>query len=128
MTEIYRDLDLSLEKTNQNDFNILTNRDCISQSIRNLVYPKKSTYNRFQLSDIGTNIESLLGEKISKFVSLQIKDEVEFAIKNYEPRIKLLSVESGLSNNNNGYVLEINYEIKRIRLNDILIINMNVII
>ena len=124
----YKDVDMSFESNIQRDIDIIHNDACIKQSIYNIILPKKSSYNRFQSSGIGTNITSLLGEKISNFTALQIEDEVENAIRNFEQRVILKTVESSLVESGLGYILNIMYQIKSTRSMDRLEVELEVII
>lgn len=127
-TSVYTDIDMNLKKTSQDDFNIYENIECINQSLLNIIFPKKTTYNRFQKPTIGTNIERLLGERGSNFVALQIKDEIAVAISNFEPRVKLISITSKMGPAQGSYLLDIYYEIKRLRIVEKLTTKLEIIL
>lgn len=125
---LYKDIDLSFTKNEQSSIDIITDVKCINQSLKNIIFPKKGAYNKFQKSTIGTNIEKLLGEKISGFIAIQLNDEIETVITNFEQRIKLLDVKTTTSSRNNSYTLEIYYEIKRTYETETLVLELEVIL
>jgi phage baseplate assembly protein W len=105
----YKDINLTFEKNIQNDFDVIYNEQVIQQSLKNLILPKRRSYNRFQKPTIGTNIERLLGEKLSNFVALQLEDEITVAISNFEPRIRLLNIKTILGVDIGTYELKLKY-------------------
>jgi phage baseplate assembly protein W len=124
----YKDIDLTFEKNIQNDFNVIYNEQAIQQSLKNIILPKRRTYNRFQKPTIGTNIERLLGEKLSNFIALQLEDEITVAISNFEPRVRLLNIETTLGVDIGTYELKITYKLVSTNIVSVLELNLNVII
>ncbi len=68
---------------------------------------------RIMHPNFGCNLREYLFQPISNTITSIVKDIVETAIINYEPRIDLLSVVVNTENQNKGILLlEINYKIR----------------
>lgn len=124
---IYNDLDFSLKKTDTNDFNILNTEDTIKQSILNLVLTRIGFSAKFEKPSLGSGIYDLLSEKPTRFIALQIKDQIESSLENYEQRIIVDQISVSYDQTNNSFVVSLKYTIISSNINDSLILNLNVI-
>lgn len=73
-----------------NDIITIKNESAISRSIMNIVYtlPGEKFFNQ----EFGSRVTRSLFENIDEISSSVIKDEISSSIKNYEPRVQLISV------------------------------------
>lgn len=73
-----------------NDIIAIKNESAISRSIMNIVYtlPGEKFFNQ----EFGSRVTRSLFENIDEISSSVIKDEISSSIKNYEPRVQLISV------------------------------------
>lgn len=72
------------------DLITLNNETAISRSIRNLV--STNLGERFFNYNLGSRISSLLFENLDTFTAQSLQSEIELLLNNYEPRIRLISV------------------------------------
>ena len=110
ISKSFKDISLSFQ------FNPLTydiiaikNETAIARSLRNLVLTAPGE--RFFNEELGSRVNRLLFENLDDITASSIKDEIENTIKNYEPRVKLLSTK--VSTNPDAYEFDvvITYEI-----------------
>lgn len=76
-----------------------TNEDAVKQSIRNIILT--NTGERLYNPDFGSQISSLLFENFSETTQSSLKNVIETAIKNFEPRAKIedVRVEGDIDSN-----------------------------
>lgn len=76
-----------------------TNEDAVKQSIRNIILT--NTGERLYNPNFGSQISNLLFEQFSETTQSSLKNVIEIAIKNYEPRAKLedVRVEGDIDSN-----------------------------
>ena len=106
----FRDISASFKINPLNDDLVpLKNEQAIARSIRNIVFtiPGEKPFQ----PDFGSNISSLLFESIDEVTAVNIKDEIEYIINTYEPRVKLMNVDSVANYDNNEYNVVITYQI-----------------
>jgi phage baseplate assembly protein W len=91
------------------DLIALKNETAIARSIRNLVltYPGERFFNE----NLGSKVSRSLFENIDEISASIIKDEIENTIRNYEPRVNLISVNISPNYDNNEFNVTINYKI-----------------
>ena len=106
----YSDLDLNfLPNPTTKDVVILTGNDAIKRSIRNLMM---TNYNdRLFNSKIGSNLTALLFENINPITATQIETAIRDCIRNFEPRVSVMSVDVSVDPDNNGYNVRLQYNI-----------------
>ena len=87
----------------------LKNETAIARSIRNLVftYPGEKFFNQ----NLGSKVSRSLFENMDEISASVIKDEIENTIRNYEPRVNLISVNVSPNYDNNEFYVTINYRI-----------------
>lgn len=86
-----------------------TNEQAVKQSIRNLVMTTKTE--RFQRSDIGSKIRSLLFEPIDTNTEELLRTTITETIRNNEPRAKVVGVVVQANAEMNAYNIMIYFEI-----------------
>ena len=92
-----------------NDLIAIKNQTAIARSLRNLVLTAPGE--RFFNEELGSRVNKLLFENLDDITASSIKDEIENTIKNYEPRVKLLTTK--VSPNPDSYEFDVimTYEI-----------------
>ena len=85
------------------------NQTAISRSVRNLVLTLPGE--RFFNQNLGSNVNKLLFENIDSLTAASIQDEIRTTINNYEPRVKLRSVEVSPNYDQNQFDISITYDI-----------------
>ena len=91
------------------DLIALKNETAIARSIRNLVF----TYpgERFFNENLGSKVSRSLFENLDELSASVIKDEIENTIRNYEPRVNLISVNVTPNYDEGEFNVTINYKI-----------------
>jgi phage baseplate assembly protein W len=109
----YRDIDFNFEKHPvTKDVPVKVNNEAIKQSLRNLMM---LNYGEIPFSPTkGSNIQRLLFEPISSITAIQLRNEIEQMIRNYEPRIEISQVKIIADNDNYTYSCIIIYFIQNI--------------
>ena len=106
----YKDLSMSFKSNPLNDDLIgLKNQSAIARSIRNIVFTLPGE--KFFDSDFGSEVSATLFENIDDVSAITIRDEIEYIINTYEPRVKLLNVDSKANYDNNEFNVMITYQI-----------------
>ena len=107
----YKDLSMSFKSNPLNDDLIgLKDQSAIARSIRNIVYTLPGE--KFFDSDFGSEVSATLFENLEDVSAITIRDEIEYSINTYEPRVELLNVDSLPNYDNNEYNVVITYQIK----------------
>ena len=106
----FKDLSMSFKANPLNDDLItLKNEAAIARSLRNIIFT--SPGEKFFNPDFGSNISKVLFENIDEISAIQIKEEIELSIKNFEPRVRLQEVEINPDYDNNQFDVTITYRI-----------------
>jgi phage baseplate assembly protein W len=106
----FKDLSMSFQVNPLNyDLIALKNETAIARSIRNLVltYPGERFFNE----NLGSKVSRSLFENLDEISASIIRDEIENTIRNYEPRVNLISVDVSPNYDNNEFYVTINYRI-----------------
>lgn len=104
----YSDVDLDfIPNPHTKDVVIKYGADAIKRSVRNLILT--NFYDRPFRSYIGSSAQKLLFDNASPIVENFLKNAIEEVIVNYEPRVRLISVDLNFDNDNNGYNVTLNY-------------------
>ena len=123
----YTDLEFSLDKNSINDFIILSTEDAIRQSIKNILLTRIGFYTKYEEPEFGSQLFILLSQKPNKLVALQIRDQVENSLNNYEPRIKVEKISVDFDQVNHAFQTSIYYKIISTQQNDEITISLDVI-
>ena len=106
----YKDLSMSFKSNPlNNDLIGLKDDNAIARSIRNIVYTLPGE--KFFDSDFGSDVTGSLFENIDEISAVTIREEIEYCIKSYEPRVNLIEVQSIPNYDNNEYNVLITYEL-----------------
>ena len=92
-----------------NDLIAIKNENAIARSVKNIVFtlPGEKFFN----PTFGSKISKTLFENIDDITASVIVDEIKESIRNFEPRVELLDVESFPNFDNNQFDVSITYEI-----------------
>lgn len=106
----FKDLSMSFLANPLNyDLIALKNETSISRSIRNLVFT--SPGERFFNENVGSRISKFLFENLDDNTAIAIKDEIEYTIVNYEPRVDLIEVNVVPNYDSNEFNVTVIYNI-----------------
>ena len=106
----FKDLSMTFKSNPlNNDLIGLKDSNAIARSVRNIVmtYPGE----KFFQPDFGSKVSRLLFENVDDITASQIKEEIEFSIVNYEPRVSLRDVRVIADNYNGSFDATITYDI-----------------
>ena len=106
----FKDISMSFQSNPLNNALIgLKNENAIARSIKNIVFtiPGEKFFNE----NFGSEITASLFENVNSISAAAIEDQISLSIKNYEPRVRLISVEAIPDYDNNQFDAVINYEI-----------------
>ena len=107
----YKDLSMSFKSNPLTDDLIgLKNESAIARSIRNLVFTQKGE--KFFDPDFGSEVSASLFENIDEVTALTMRDDIDYMIKTYEPRVDLINVDIIPNYDNNQMDAVIVYSIK----------------
>ena len=105
----FKDISMSFQSNPlNNDLIGLKNENAIARSIKNIVFtiPGEKFFNE----NFGSEITASLFENVNSISAAAIEDQISLSIKNYEPRVRLISVEAIPDYDNNQFDAVINYE------------------
>ena len=107
----YKDLSMSFRSNPLNDDLIgLKNESAIARSVKNLVFMQKGE--KFFDPDFGSELSASLFENIDDVTALTIRDDIDYMIKTYEPRVDVINVDIIPNYDNNQMDAVIVYAIK----------------
>lgn len=86
-----------------------TNTNAVKQALRNLILTNR--YERPRQPLLGGNIYNYLFEPFGPIVVDGIRDTIKTLIENYEPRVKLLSVDVSNDEDNNALEITISFNV-----------------
>jgi phage baseplate assembly protein W len=106
----FKDISMTFQTNPLNsDLIALKNENAIARSVRNIVFTLPGE--KFFDEDFGSRISRTLFENVDDISASIIMDEIRQSINNYEPRVRLISVDSYPDFDNNAYDVVIVYEI-----------------
>ena len=106
--KIYRDLDLDFSVNSATkDIQKLSDVEAVKRSVRNLI--NTNHYERPFHPEIGSNLRAMLFENITTTMNHVISKNIEMLIKNYEPRCRLVQVNTQPMFDRNGYACQISF-------------------
>ena len=107
----FKDLSMSFRSNPLNDDLIgLKNESAIARSIKNLVFVRKGE--KFFDPEFGSELSASLFENIDDVTALTMRDDIDYMITTYEPRVDLINVEIIPNYDNNQMDAVIVYSIK----------------
>ena len=105
-SRIYKDLNLGFQQnTATKDIQKLTDVEAVKRSVRNLI--NTNHYEKPFHPEIGSNLRAMLFENITPQMNHIISKNIELLIQNYEPRCRLVQVNTQPMFDRNGYACQI---------------------
>ena len=106
----FKDISLSFVRNPvTNDILTISDADAIKKSVTNLV--RTRTNERFFNSLLGTSLDNSIFELQSPEIAYSLQSEIRTLLNNYEPRIKLSTVEVTFPEDSNELNVRISYDI-----------------
>ena len=106
----FKDISMSFQVYPLNsDLIGLKNENAIARSVRNIVFTLPGE--KFFDQNFGSRISATLFENLDDISAGVIKDEINFSIERYEPRVDLIDVEVYPNFDNNNFDVTIIYNI-----------------
>lgn len=87
----------------------IKNETAIARSVRNLISTIRGE--RFFDPNLGSGVNKLLFDNMDELTAVTIKDEITTTINNYEPRVRLRSVNVNPNYDENEFNVTITYDI-----------------
>ena len=107
-SRIYKDLNLDFQQnTATKDIQKITDVESVKRSVRNLI--NLNHYEKPFKPEIGSNLKGMLFELFSPQMNHLISKEVDLLIRNYEPRCRLVNVNTVAEAYKNRYELSISF-------------------
>ena len=107
-SRIYKDLNLDFQKnTATKDIQKLTDVEAVKRSVRNLI--NTNHYEKPFHPEIGSNLRAMLFENITPQITHVISKQIDLLIRNYEPRCRLVQVNTQPMFDRNGYACQISF-------------------
>lgn len=105
----YSDLDLDfIPKLGTKEVNKLIGVEAIKRSVRNLILT--NFYERPFRHYLGSNAQTILFDPITTMTAHMLNTAVIETIKNFEPRVRLISVATTPKYDENGYDCQITFQ------------------
>ena len=105
---IYKDLNLDFQQnTATKDIQKITDVESVKRSVRNLI--NTNHYEKPFRPQVGSNLRAMLFENISPQMNHAISKEIDLLIKNYEPRCRLVEVNTIPDFDRNAYSASISF-------------------
>ena len=105
---IYKDLNLDFQQnTATKDIQKITDVESVKRSVRNLI--NTNHYEKPFRPQVGSNLRAMLFELISPQMNHAISKEIDLLIRNYEPRCRLVQVNTQPMFDRNGYACQISF-------------------
>ena len=102
------DLNFNVHPTTK-DINKFKNENAIINSVKNLVLTNH--YERPFQPDLGSNLKRLLFEPVDNATAALLEREITETIENFEPRVQLRDVTASGFPDENGYKVEIVFDL-----------------
>ena len=107
-SRIYKDLNLGFQQnTATKDIQKLTDVEAVKRSVRNLI--NTNHYEKPFHPEIGSNLRAMLFENITPQITHVISKQIDLLIRNYEPRCRLVQVNTQPMFERNGYACQISF-------------------
>ena len=107
-SKIYKDLNLDFQtNTATKDIQKITDVEAVKRSVRNLI--NTNHYEKPFHPEIGSNLRAMLFENITPQMNHAISKQIELLINNYEPRCRLVQVNTQPIFDRNAYACQISF-------------------
>jgi phage baseplate assembly protein W len=107
-----------MEKNMYGDIDFKEDAEAIKQSIIDILL--SITGEREFMPSYGSRLFGLLHERINEFTAMQIRDEIEVTLANWEPRVRVNGVEVNTNNSDNAYDVTISFDIIRVNQSQVI--------
>ena len=108
---LYSDLNFKFTKNPVTKrLSVLKNADAVKQALKLLILTDK--YERPYKPFFGANIRGKLFENFGPIVEMEVKEQIQLAIQNYEPRVKILDVRTDANEDLNTLEVTIEFFIR----------------
>ena len=115
VSKAFKDVSMSFKfNPLSGDLIALKNENAIARAVRNIVLTTPGE--KIHDPDFGSNISDILFENVDEVSAINIKEEIQNSLKNYEPRIELLEVTVNPDYDANSFDCIITYGIVGIDL------------
>jgi len=109
---VYQDIPFQLTKDSNTDIKLLLYEKAVQQSVKNIILTNRGELHYYP--QFGSGIRKYLFEKFTVFTYLGIKDEIRFALENFEPRISDIQIEIDKDEDRNFLEVSLKYRINSI--------------
>ena len=110
VSQAFKDISMTFQSNPLNDDLIaIKNENAIARSLRNIVFTRPGE--KFFNESFGSRISESVFENIDSITATIITDEIRESITNYEPRVKLDSVNTFPDYQNNSFDVTIKYNV-----------------
>lgn len=110
VSQSFKDVSMSFQVNPlNNDLIALKNQTAIARSVRNIILT--SPGEKFFNPDFGSGVSRLLFENVDDLTAISLRDEIENAIRNYEPRVQTIDVNVEPNYDNNEFNVTLVYRI-----------------
>ena len=107
-SKIFKDLNLDFQQnTATKDIQKITDVESVKRSVRNLI--NTNHYEKPFHPEIGSNLRAMLFELMTPQMNHVITKQIENLINNYEPRCRLVQVNTQPMFDRNGYAAQISF-------------------
>ena len=107
-SRIYKDLNLGFQQNSATkDIQKLTDVEAVKRSVRNLI--NLNHYEKPFHPEIGSNLRAMLFENITPQMNHVISKQIDLLIRNFEPRCRLVQVNTQPMFDRNGYRAQISF-------------------
>ena len=107
-SRIYKDLNLDFQKnTATGDIQKITDIEAVKRSVRNLI--NLNHYEKPFHPEIGSNLRAMLFENITPQMNHIISKQIDNLIRNFEPRCRLVQVNTQPDLDRNRYACQISF-------------------
>ena len=106
----FKDISMTFQSNPLNDDLIgLKNENAIARSVKNIIFTEPGE--KFFDEDFGSSVTQSLFENVDDLTASDIVDQITESIINYEPRVRLMTVDADPDFDNNEFNVIIRYEI-----------------
>ena len=110
VSKAFKDISASFQiNPLNNDLIGITNANSIARSVRNLVFTARGDVPFNPV--LGSRVNELLFEPMDQITSTALKEEIEYTIETFEPRVKLTEVQVNPDYDGNQYDIIIRYKV-----------------
>ena len=107
-SRIYKDLNLGFQQnTATKDIQKITDVEAVKRSVRNLI--NTNHYEKPFHPEIGSNLRAMLFENITPQMNHIISKQIDILIRNFEPRCRLVQVNTQPDLDRNRYACQISF-------------------